>query len=514
MSRLLLEAAHVSKSFPGVRALDDVSIAVHSGEVLALVGHNGSGKSTLVKILAGVYAMDVGRISTSGGVGAKGKPEGLHFIHQDLGLVPMLSTIENIDLSRHHGVSGWGPAPVHNERMRARQLIAKFSATFDVDAPVSTLTPAERTIVAIARALDGWTSQDNVLVLDEPTAALQGEEVRKLFEAIRAVIADGAGVILISHRLDEVVELADRVVVLRDGRLVADEPRGSFDRRSLVSLVAGAEESTKVDAARHHSGGQIRLSVIDLYAPNLRGLSIDVRAGEIIGVTGLIGSGMEQIGSAVFGRVPRKSGHVLIDGKVVRSGSPAAAIRAGMGFVPADRRGQGSIVTMNARENLTLPRLSSLRGRLGQVRRLAERAEARRWMDEVGVRPVGAHERPFSLFSGGNQQKIVLAKWIRNAPRVLVLEEPTQGVDVAAQAAIHELIAQVASDGAAILVASTDTKELVSLCHRVVVLHDGRETVSIEGGRLTESALVRATLEVRPEQHRVGPFRSGEHGDG
>jgi ABC-type sugar transport system ATPase subunit len=514
MTRGLLEASHISKSFPGVRALDDVTVTVHSGEVLALVGHNGSGKSTLVKILAGVYTPDAGEITTVGGVGERGKHVGLHFIHQDLGLIPMLSTVENIDLARPHRAWGWMPSPLRRERLHARELVARFGAHIDVNAPVSTLTPAERTIVAIARALDGWTSPDNVLVLDEPTAALQDEEVRKLFEAIRTVAAEGAGVMLISHRLDEVVDLADRVIVLRDGRLVADQQRGAFDRHSLVSLVAGTDESTAVEVARHRSGGKLVLSLVHLHASNLHGFNLDVRAGEIVGVTGLLGSGMEQVGAVVFGSLPRLAGAVLVDGRVVRPRSPSAAISVGMAFVPADRRGQGAVVSMNARENLTLPRLWPLRGRLGQIRRHAESKDARQWMDDVGVRPAGSQERPFSLFSGGNQQKMVIAKWIRTEPRVLVLEEPTQGVDVAAQASIHELIARVANGGAAVLVASTDTKELVSLCHRVVVLHEGTAAISLEGTQLVESALVRATLEGRPDAVRAKSVTNGglDHG--
>jgi len=229
-------------------------------------------------------------------------------------------------------------------------------------------------------------------------------------------------------------------------------------------------------------------------APHLHGLDLDVRAGEIVGVTGLIGSGMEQVGSVVFGVLPRSGGSVRVGSVDVPMGSPSRAIAAGIGFVPADRRGQGAVVTMAARENLTLPRLWPLRSRLGAVRKRAETTEADRWMDEVGVRPAHAAERTFALFSGGNQQKIVIAKWLRNQPRVLVLEEPTQGVDVAAQASIHELIARSANDGTAVLVVSTDTKELVSLCHRVVVLHEGITAGSLAGPQLSETALVRATL--------------------
>ena len=495
MGKVLLEATRVSKAFPGVRALDNVSLQVESGQIVALVGHNGSGKSTLVKILAGVYQADDGEFTTpSGGELGGGKDDGLHFIHQDLGLIPMLTAVENIDLARQHGGRSIMPFPRKREQKRAQELIAQFGANFNVNIPVAALSPAERTIVAIARALDGWTSNDNVLVLDEPTAALQEEEVLKLFSAVRNVVAAGAGVIIISQRLDEVVELADRVVVLRDGRLVADQLRGHFDKRTLVQLIAGTEESPEVEVARHASGGDVMLSIEGLACHQIRGLDLDVRAGEIVGITGLLGSGMEQIGGAIFGSVAA-IGTVRVGGAEIPRGKPVAAVAAGIGFVPADRRGLGSVVTMSARENLTLPRLSTVRNALGAISNKTEKADAASWMDRVEVRPRGATERTFSLFSGGNQQKIIIAKWMRNDPRVLVLEEPTQGVDVAAQASIHQLIARVASEGSAVLVSSTDTKELVSLCHRVVVLHEGVIAAEFEGARLTESNVLRTTLD-------------------
>jgi ABC-type sugar transport system ATPase subunit len=499
----------VSKSFPGVLALDDVSLQVEAGQIVALVGHNGSGKSTLVKILARVHGMDEGELRGPGGEASRrNRHEGLHFIHQDLGLIPMLSAIENIDLARSHGARSVLPSGVRSERARARALIAQIGAHFSVDLPVAALSPAERTIVAIARALDGWTSQRNVLVLDEPTAALQQEEVLKLFAAIRRLVTSGAGVLMISHRLDEVVDLADRVVVLRDGRVVADQLRGEFDKDSLVRLIAGTEESAEVNAARRNPGGEVVLKVRDLVAPQVRGVDIDVRAREIVGVTGLLGSGMDQIAGAIFGAVPSK-GDVWLGANLLPRGTPRASVAAGVGFMPADRRRYGCVVGMNARENLTLPRLSTIRGRAGQIRVRRERVEARRWLSLVDVRPRNATERTLSLFSGGNQQKIIIAKWMRTMPRLLLLEEPTQGVDVAAQASIHELVARIASDGAAVLVTSTDTKELLALCHRVVVLHDGRVASSFEGADLTESAVLSATLDPGPAASRATPTMDG-----
>ena len=494
----LLEACNVSKAFPGVQALDDVTLSVAPGEVVALVGHNGSGKSTLVKVLAGVYEPDQGEIRTGLGTADAGNDVGLHFIHQDLGLVAMLSTTENMHLTANRGLSSWLATPRRKERNRAQELLQRFGGNIDVDAPTGSLTTAERTIVAIARALNGWTSAANVLVLDEPTAALQEEEVRTLFDAVRAIVAEGSGIIFISHRLDEVVELADRAVVLRDGKVAANLVRGEFDRASLVSLVAGAEETSLLRAARHVEGGDVVLDIKQLQGVNLEGISLSLRAGEIVGVTGLLGSGMEQLASTVFGLLPHSGGTVCVKGREIKAGSPSAAIAAGLGFVPADRRRHGGFVTMSASENLTMPRLGPLRGLLGQIRLALERREAGTWMEKADVKPAGAQARAFGLFSGGNQQKIVMAKWLRLEPQVLLLDEPTQGVDVGAQSGIHALIAHAAQDGAGVLVSSTDTKELVELCHRVVVLHGGKVVAELSGDALTEGALIRATLSPEP----------------
>ena len=500
---VLLEARNITKTFPGVKALDDVSLSVRAGEIVALVGHNGSGKSTLVKVLAGVYQQDSGNVTIAGDAARK-HGEGLHFIHQDLGLVPQLSTIENLDLSRTLGRHAVLPSSRRAERVHARRLIARFNATFDVEARLAELTPAECTIVAIARALDGWTSSENVLVLDEPTAALQGEEVGKLFDAVRSVAAEGAGVVIISHRLDEVVEIADRVVVLRDGRIVGEHLRGEFDQASLVQLIVGEAGDDVREEIHSRALGEVRLAVRSLADQRLAGVDLEVRSGEVVGVTGLLGSGMERLAGAIFGASRPLSGSVQVDRVPVEPGTPARSILAGMGYVPTDRRRYGAVISMTAAENLTLPRLAPLRTATGHIDLRAETREAHRWMDHVGVRPARSAERVFSLFSGGNQQKIVIAKWLRNQPRVLLLEEPTQGVDVAAQAAIHDLIARIAADGAAVLVSSTDTKELTTLCDRVVVLHEGRITTSLSGAGLTEAALVRATIDTpRPQQENT-----------
>jgi ribose transport system ATP-binding protein len=487
----LLDVRHLSKTFPGLRALDDVSLTVDAGEIAALVGQNGSGKSTLVKVLAGLHDPDPGS-EVELGTAEDGSQVGLHFIHQDLGLVDGLSTVENLDIDRMHGYRSLLPAPRKQERQHARQLIAGFGASFDVTRPISELSAAERTIIAIARAFDGWQQPSNVLVLDEPTASLHGDEVQKLFAAVREVAARGAGVIFISHRLDEVVELADRVVVLRDGHLIANVARGEFDHDELVRLIAGAITAADTEHGRpDHSDSVLRARGVR--GETLQGVDVDIHSGEVVGLTGVLGSGREELASILFGCSAGDVDELVVDDRQVRSRNPRRSIAMGMAYVPGDRHRQGAVMTMSARENMTLPRMKPLRRVLGWLDGGAERDEVQTWFERVKVQPPDP-ERTLALFSGGNQQKVVLAKWLRNEPKVLLMDEPTQGVDVGAKAGIFELIAAAAAAGAGVLISSSDAKELALICDRVLVMRDGELAAEVNKPDLSEARLVSAAL--------------------
>ncbi|WP_433171417.1 sugar ABC transporter ATP-binding protein [Actinoallomurus sp. CA-150999] len=491
MGSPLLDIRHLSITFPGIRALDEVALSVRAGEIVALVGQNGSGKSTLVKALAGLYAPDPGSEITLG-EGPDGNHVSLHFIHQDLGLVADLSTIENLDLGRTHRHRSLLPAPRRAERRHAEELIAGFGASFDVTRPISKLSPAERTIIAIARALDGWNHSANVLVLDEPTVSLHGDEVQKLFVAVREVADRGAGVIFISHRLDEVMELADRVVALRDGQLIADVERGQFDHEELVGLIAGEMASAHTEHDRPERGDPV-LRARAIRGTTIRMLDLDIHAGEVVGISGVLGSGREELASILFGHGTGTVEDLHVGGRRLATRGPRESIAAGMAYVPADRHRHGAIMSMSVRENMTLPRLRSLRRRFSRLDKRGERAEVQSWLRRVNVRPPES-ERQLALFSGGNQQKVVLAKWLRNRPRVLLLDEPTQGVDVAAKAGIFDLIADAASEGAGVLISSSDAKELALVCDRVLVMRDGELAVEISEPDLSEARLVSAAL--------------------
>lgn len=485
----LLRTRGLSKTFPGVKALDGVSLEVGSGEIVALVGQNGSGKSTLVKVLAGVHQPDPGAQIELAEEGRAG----LHFIHQDLGLVGTLSTIENFDLGRRLGGRALLPAPVREEARRAADLVAGFGTHIDVRAPVEKLSAAERAIVAIARALDGWEHPRNVLVLDEPTASLHGEEVDRLFVAVRRVADRGAGVIFISHRLDEVIEIADRVVCLRDGKVIADVPRGGYDHDDLVELIAGDIGGTVHEVAPRRAQAAPMLRARGVRAPTIAGLDLELHAGEILGVSGVLGSGREEVAATLFGSGNGTVDDLELDGEAVGQLDPRRAIAAGVGYVPGDRHREGAVMKMTVRENMTLPRLGPLRRMMGRLDQRAERQEVDRWIDRVAVRPAEP-ERALELFSGGNQQKVVLAKWLRNEPKALLMDEPTQGVDVGAKAGIFALIATAAAAGTGVLICSSDAKELALICDRVLVMRDGEVVAEVERSRLSEAELVRAGL--------------------
>jgi ABC-type sugar transport system ATPase subunit len=498
--QLLLDLKDVSKTFPGLKALDGVSLRVRSGEVVAVVGHNGSGKSTLVKILAGVYEPDPG-----GDVGVRnehgmiratvGEGAELHFIHQDLALVPDLSTVENLDLARDHGARSLAPVDKRGERRAARELLERYGASFDVTAPVRDRSAAERAIIAIARAMNGWVHDRNILLLDEPTEALHSLEVEELFGAIRAAVARGTGVVFISHRLEEVLALADRIAVLRDGRVVAQVAARDVTRTDLLRLIAGDDADEGAPSAAANTAAidsSYRLQVRGLRGRTVDGIDLDVGAGEVLGVSGLLGSGREEVAQLIFGAVPGTADCIRIDGRLLSVQSPAKAISSGVAYVPGARP-SGIVSSLSVGENMTLPRLQPFRRGLGRLDRQAERTEVGRLVRDFEVKPAQP-ERRLGLFSGGNQQKAVLAKWLRNDPVVLLLEEPTQGVDVGSKATIYRAISRAAAGGTAVLISSSDTKELAALCDRVLVLKDGRVTESIVRPHITDSRLIAATL--------------------
>ncbi len=481
----------------------EVSLDVSPGEIVAVLGQNGSGKSTLVKVLAGLYEPDPGaEINVRDGDGrildGSEARAALHFIHQDLALVPSLSTVENLDLGPRGLRSLLLPFRARAERRQARLLIERFGGSFDVDRPLSTLEAAERTIVAIARELSGWTHPTQVLVLDEPTAALHGREVDRLLSAVRLLAAEGAGVLYITHRLDEVFRLADRVVVLRDGHLVADRRVATLSENELVALIAGKElvDVFERRPASFSSDSEVVLRAREVAGGSVRRFDLDAHAGEVVGIAGLLGSGVETVANLLFGIADRTSGTVTVGDTLLTKNRPDLSRLTGLGLVPANRMAHAAIAAFSVRENLTIARLVARARDLWRIRVKGERAEMHSWADRLDLRPRST-EIEIQLLSGGNQQKVILARWLRNDPLVLLLDEPTQGVDVGVKASIYDIIRTVASRGRSVVISSSDAKELAAICDRVLVMVGGEVSEELLGDSITEATILQACLQDR-----------------
>ena len=492
----LLAVRSLSKTFTSTRALVDVDFDLRAGEIHALVGQNGCGKSTLIKVLAGYHQADPGaRISLDGAdvelsSTADSRHAGFRFVHQDLGLVGTLDTVENLMLGRELDTARGARIRWEAERRDVERRMAALGYDFDVRRPVAELGAAERTGVAIARALWDWQAA-RVLVVDEPTASLPREEVATLFAALGRVREAGLGVIYVSHRLDEIFAIGDRVTVLRDGTRVGTWDVPDIDQDELVTAMIGGEELRPPHERTTLTEAAVALRVSGLRGSVVDGVDFEVRRGEVIGIAGLTGSGREEILPLLFGAAAR-AGEVLLDGRPAPA-HPRGAMRAGLALVPANRRTEGAVLESTLRENLSLTDLGRFTTRTGRLRRAAERAEAEGWIARLDVRPARA-EAIFALLSGGNQQKVVLAKWLRRRPRVLLLDEPSQGVDVGAKAVIHALAREVAQDGASVVIASSDDAELCDTCDRVLVMRDGRFVAEVTGERLTTEELGRLQL--------------------
>jgi ribose transport system ATP-binding protein len=493
----LLEIRDMSKSFPGTRALRSVDVDLAGGEIHALVGQNGSGKSTLIKILAGFHEPENGSVVRVDGEDvelghpAAARHAGFRFVHQDLALVESLSVVENLALGRGFETGAGGRILWRAERRRAQDMLASLGFHVDVRTLAGDLTAAERTGVAIARALWEWEDGARVLVLDEPTATLPKAEVETLFDSIRRVRDRGVAVLYVSHRLDEVFSIADRVSVLRDGRKVGTYPTKELDEKKLIDLMLGAVVTRAVSSTATTAGDRV-LTARGLCGEVLAGVDFHVRAGEVVGFAGLTGSGREELLPVLFGARAR-NGTVEVGDDVVAPARPEEAIRLGMSLVPADRLKQGGVFEMSVRSNMTLTRLSDLRGPGGAIRKRREKREVGDWLSRLDVRPQDPDLRLATL-SGGNQQKIVIAKWLRLRPRVLLLDELTQGVDVGAKAMIHALIRQAADAGTAVVLASSDDEEICDLCDRTYVLREGRIAAELSQQEMTIDEVGRLQL--------------------
>lgn len=484
----------VSMYFAGQRALDDIDLTLRRGEIHALLGANGSGKSTFIKILAGYHAPEQGGEVTIGGhalafgSARASHAAGLRFIHQDLGLVETLDVAENLRLGSSYGQTWWLSG--RRQHSQAAAMLRKYGLDVAPSSPLAELSAAQKSMVAIIRAVEDGLGDDGVLVLDEPTAALPQEEVEHVLRLLRELKARGVTILYVTHRLPEVFAIADRATVFRDGRRIATDDVTALTHDSLIELMLG-KRLGRVPQAAHRSGTKPLLLAERVTGENVVDLSFEAYRGEILGITGLLGSGYESVLGLVYGSSKRSSGDVRLCGRPVPSGSPRRAMAAGICYAPADRRGLGSFISWSVRENLTIPRLTADR-LTGRVSSRAEAEEARQWISRLDVRP-GWAEAKFSELSGGNQQKVVIGRMLRCRPTVLLLDEPTAGVDAGAKSAVYAELRAAAAEGAVVVVSSSDTEELAELCDRVLVLSGGATSRELVG-KHTSAEITRATL--------------------
>ena len=502
-----------SKAFGPTRALTDVTLELRAGEVHALVGENGAGKSTLVKVLAGIHVPDEGTVELAGRPitltgPAQARALGIAVVHQEPSLFPDLSVAENVFIG--HAPSGalrtvdWAAM-----RRDARALFDELDVRFDVQAPVRGLSMADQQLIEIAKAL---SVRAKVLILDEPTASLSAHEVERLFQIVRGLRDRGVAVLFVSHRLGEVFDLCDAATVLRDGKHVITTATRDLTTADLIRHMVGREVTLFPKGAT--TAGEVRLEVSGLSrAGEFEDVTFSVRAGEIVGMAGLVGAGRTEVARVLFGIDRRDAGEIRIDGRPVRFSSPSEAMDAGIAYLPEDRHQEGLVLDFSIAENVTLPILPRLFPRL-LVRRSVEKDVAQGFADELRVRTTGV-EQAVSALSGGNQQKVVLAKWLASKPSVLILDEPTRGIDIGAKVEVHRIVSELAASGLAIVLISSDLPEVLAMSDRILVLHEGRITAEIPRERASEERVMYAAtgnVQVEPVEPVAAAPAGGSDG--
>jgi ribose transport system ATP-binding protein len=496
----LLAVRGISKQFGGTQALVQVGMHLNAGEIVALLGENGAGKSTLIKVLASVYTLDEGTVTFRGRDATSSlRRLPIAFIHQDLGLIDWMTVAENICLTlgypRFGGMIDWRAA-----RKRAAQALEALGADFDPELRIQSLSRTEKSLVAIARAL---AAEAEILVLDEPTASLPADEVARLFAALRRLRERGVGMIYVSHRLDEVFDIADRMVVLRDGRVAGERRISETTPEEAILLIVGREPS-QVFRRPAQREGVARLVLEAMTVEGAGPVDCSIHAGEVVGLVGLRGAGQENVGRALFGLHPIIGGRFVLDGKPALASSPRQAMAAGINLVCADRVGESVMPNLTVRENLFLNPLAAGLGVFSFLAPGRENRDSRELGRQVGLRP-NDPTLAIELLSGGNQQKVVIGRWLHLGSKVYIFEDPTAGVDVGAKAEIYRLFDVALQAGAAIIIVSTDFEEVAKVCHRALVFDRGRVVAELGGGDLSVENLLGAA------SARVGQV--AKHGD-
>jgi ABC-type sugar transport system ATPase subunit len=478
----------ISKQFPGVRALSHVSLTVRFGTIHAIVGENGAGKSTLMKILSGSYTPTSGTIEIDGSDVSMQSPAdaqklGIRMVHQELNLVPDLSVAENVFLGRMPKKRGLVDRAAMTRN--AAKVLGELGAAIDPGRRLGDLTISQQQLVEIAKA---YAAGPRIIVLDEPTSSLSEHEAGTLFAVLRKMRDAGIAIVYISHRLREVLDIADEVTVLRDGAMIETRPIAGVTANDMIRLMVGRDVKELFPKAGSTIGAPV-LEVDNLSdGENFSGVGFNVRAGEIVGLTGLVGAGRTEVARAIFGLSRVTAGTIRVNGVVVAPKSPAEAVRVGIAYVPEDRKSDGIVPAMSVRENISLPVIRSL-SRLGWINRGSEGKLALQYAKRFSIVPADP-ERRIGTLSGGNQQKAVLAKWLAAKPAVLILDEPTRGVDVGAKADIHSIVGELVAEGIAVLMISSELPEVLAVCDRVVVMHEGRAATPLLRSELAEEKIM------------------------
>ena len=488
----ILEMIHISKSFGGTQALEDVSLQLYSGEIHALLGENGAGKSTLIKIMTGIQQQDAGDMLIDGqpvrvASSQDAQRLGVAAIYQEPMIFPDLSVAENIFI----GHTNRGKI-VDRRRMEreAEAVLERLDVKLDVGEPARGLTLAEQQTVEIAKAI---SLDVRVLIMDEPTASLSAHEVRRLFRIVANLKRQGVAVLFISHRMEEVFEISDTITVLRDGRWISTMPRAEMTPALAIRQMVGREVKELFHRERR-APGPVRLSVRGLSREGrFRDVSFDLRAGEVLGFAGLVGAGRTDVGLALFGVAPADEGVIELDGTAVTIGSPRAAMDLGIAYSTEDRRQLGLILPLSITSNITLPSLPRFLTSIGLVKREAERSTAEEFRERLRIRTPSV-DAPTGSLSGGNQQKVVISKWLETNPQVLILDEPTRGIDVGAKVEVHQLIDELASRGMAIIMISSDMPEVLAMSDRVLVMREGRQMAIFDQSEATQERVLAAAM--------------------
>jgi rhamnose transport system ATP-binding protein len=491
---IVLKATGIRKAFGGVQALKGVGIELRAGEVHGLIGENGAGKSTLIKIITGALQADAGQLEVNGRLVTANDPVisrslGIAAIYQQPALFPDLTVAENIALGLEPG-GAWRRIRWGRRKQRAHDLLHRVGSTIRPETEVRNLSMPEQQLVEIARALG---ADAKILIMDEPTASLSEHEVEHLFRVIGQLRSHGVGIIYISHRLEELLQMADRVTVLRDGALVETCPMAEVDKARLIRLMVGREISTvfpKIEVQR--GGTALETRGLSCRAAGVRNVSLEVRAGEILGLAGLVGAGRTELARVLFGLTPADTGQILLAGREVAIVSPAQAVSLGIAYVPEDRRRHGVVLEMPVAANVTLAILRRI-ATAGWIRFRREGALARKAVEQLGIKTAGI-ETPVGNLSGGNQQKVALARWLAAEPKVLILDEPTQGIDVGAKAEIHRLMGQLAARGLAIIMISSELPEILGMSDRIAVMHNGAIAGTLNRAEATQEKILTLAL--------------------